>query len=77
MGCFPLYLKRRKKAPGRNTYTKQPLKFNLVTLKFHFLEVSNIAIGSAVEGIISQSQANMQAGKQCPARRSKPKLSAW
>lgn len=64
-----VYQKRRKKAPERNTCTNQPLKFNLVTLKFLLLfEVSNIVIGSAVEGIISQSQ--LHPGKQCPVRRS-------
>lgn len=48
--------KQRKKALERNTCTNQPLKFNLVTLKFLLLfKASNIAIGSAVEGVSSQS----------------------
>jgi len=66
--------KRRKKALERNTCTNQPLKFNLVTLKFFlFLEASHIAIGKALEGVSSQSQ--LLPGKQCPGRRSKPELS--
>lgn len=58
----------------RNTCRNQPLKFNLVTLKFLlFCEALNIEIGSAMEGVSSQSQ--LRAGKQCPGRKNKPELS--